>query len=136
MTDIYSSAKRAEIMSRIRSRNTRLEKTVRSVLHGLGLRFRLTVSDLPGRPDLVFRRLNTVVFAHGCYWHGHDCSKGRSKAKTNAAFWARKIGENRNRDAKNLALLKSQGWRTVVVWECETKDIERLRSALAKEFGV
>jgi DNA mismatch endonuclease (patch repair protein) len=136
MTDIYSSAKRAEIMSHIRGRDTQLERTIRSVLHGLGLRFRLTVSDLPGRPDLVFRRLGTVVFANGCYWHGHDCPKGRSRAKTNAGFWAGKLAENRKRDAKNLALLKSRGWRTVIVWECETKDIERLRSSLARKFGV
>src|SRR5580658_6010583 len=112
MADIYSSAKRAEIMSRIRGRDTRPERTVRSVLHRLGFRFRLNVSDLPGRPDVVLRRLRTVVFVHGCYWHGHDCSKGRSKAKTNAEFWKKKTADNRNRDAKNLALLKSQGWRT------------------------
>jgi DNA mismatch endonuclease (patch repair protein) len=123
MTDIYSSAKRAEIMSRIRGRDTQLERAIR-----------LTVSDLPGRPDLVFRRLGTVVFAHGC--HGHDRPKGRSRAKTNAGFWARKLAENRKRDAKNMALLKSQGWRTVIVWECETKDIERLRSSLARKFGA
>jgi DNA mismatch endonuclease (patch repair protein) len=135
MADIYSSAKRAEIMSRVRGRDTRPERTVRSVLHGLGLRFRLNVSDLPGRRDVVLRRLRTVVFVHGCYWHGHDCSKGRSKAKTNAEFWNKKIADNRNRDAKNLALLKTQGWRTVVVWECETNNLARLRSELAEELG-
>lgn len=135
MADIYSSAKRGEIMSRVRSRDTRPERTVRSVLHRLGFRFRLNVSDLPGRTDLVFRRLRAVVFVHGCYWRGHDCPKGRSKAKTNAEFWEKKIADNRSRDARNLALLKTQRWRTVVVWECETRNLIRLRSELAEELG-
>jgi DNA mismatch endonuclease (patch repair protein) len=136
MADIYSQEKRSTIMSRIRSRDTKPEKIVRSVLHGLGLRFRLVASDLPGRPDIVLRSRRTVVFVNGCYWHGHECAKGRSRAEANKAFWAKKIGDNVDRDRRNLAALSGQGWRALVVWECETKDIERLSSKLAEEFNV
>jgi DNA mismatch endonuclease (patch repair protein) len=136
MTDIYSHEKRSAIMSRIRSRDTEPEKVVRATLHRLGLRFRLVAADLPGRPDIVLRSRRTVVFVNGCYWHGHECAKGRSRAKANAEFWAKKIGDNLIRDRKNYRLLRSQGWRVVVVWECETKNIVRLGSKLAEEFGV
>ena len=136
MADIYSQEKRSTIMSRIRGRDTKPEKIVRSVLHRLGFRFRLVAADLPGRPDIVLRRRRTVVFVNGCYWHGHDCAKGRSRAKANAAFWAKKIGDNVDRDRKNLATLSSQGWRVLVVWECETKDIDKFSSKLAEELCV
>ncbi|MGO9617877.1 MAG: very short patch repair endonuclease [Bryobacteraceae bacterium] len=136
MTDIYSQEERSAIMSRIRSRDTRPEKIVRATLHRLGLRFRLVASDLPGRPDIVLRGRRTVVFVNGCYWHRHNCSKGRSRAQANAEFWSKKIGDNVSRDRKNYCLLRSQGWRVAVVWECETKDIDKLRSKLAEEFSV
>jgi DNA mismatch endonuclease (patch repair protein) len=134
MTDIYPQEKRSAIMARIRGRDTKPERIVRSILHGLGLRFRLTASDLPGRPDIVLRSWRTVVFVNGCYWHRHECSKGRSKAKANAAFWVKKIDDNVGRDRRNLNALHRLGWQVVVVWECETKDIEKLRSKLAEEF--
>lgn len=123
-------------MSRIRSRDTEPEKIVRATLHRLGLRFRLVACDLPGKPDIVFRSRRTVLFVNGCYWHGHECVKGRSRAKANAEFWAKKIGDNLSRDRKNYLLLRSQGWRVAVVWECETKNIVKLGSKLAEEFGV
>jgi DNA mismatch endonuclease (patch repair protein) len=136
MADIYSKEKRSEIMSRIRNRDTLPERIVRSTLHRLGVRFRLVARDLPGKPDIVLRSRMAVVFVHGCYWHSHDCVKGRSRAKSRAEFWSRKIGENSIRDRRNYQLLSTQGWRVVVVWECETKDIEKLRAKLAKELGV
>ena len=136
MTDIYSHEKRSAIMSRIRSRDTEPEKIVRAALHRLGLRFRLVASDLPGKPDIVFRSRRTVIFVNGCYWHGHSCAKGRSKAQANAQFWSKKIADNVSRDRRNYGLLMNQGWRVAVVWECETKDINKLRSKLAEEFSV
>jgi len=136
MADIYSREKRSAIMSRIRSRDTQPEKIVRPTLHRLGLLFRLVAGDLPGRPDVVLRSRRTVVFVNGCYWHGHECAKGRSRAKVNSEFWAKKIGDNVNRDCKNYGLLNGQGWRVVVVWECETKDAVKLGSKLAEEFSV
>jgi DNA mismatch endonuclease (patch repair protein) len=123
-------------MSRIRSRDTQPERIVRAVLHRMGLRFRLVANDLPGKPDVVFRSRRIAVFVNGCYWHGHGCAKGRSRAQANAEFWSKKINDNLNRDRKNHNLLVSQGWRVVVVWECETKDIEKLRSKLVEEFSI
>lgn len=135
MVDIYTKAKRSEIMARVRSRSTRPEILVRRVVHGLGFRFRLASSrELLGKPDLVLGRLKTVLFVHGCFWHGHDCAKGRSKPKTNAAFWSKKIGDNVERDYRTVAALQAQGWRVAIIWECQTKDIDRLRSLLADEL--
>jgi len=136
MADIYSQEKRSVIMSRIRGRDTQPEKIVRSSLHRLGFRFRLVASDLPGKPDIVFRSRRIAVFVNGCYWHRHDCAKGRSRAQANAQFWSKKIRDNVNRDRRNYDLLTSQGWRVVLVWECETKKIEKLMSKLAEELGV
>jgi DNA mismatch endonuclease (patch repair protein) len=136
MADIYSHEKRSAIMSRIRGRDTQPEKIVRTTLHRMGLRFRLIARDLLGSPDVVLPSRRTVVFVNGCYWHRHRCTKGRSKAQANAEFWRKKIGDNVSRDRKNYRSLKRQGWRVVVVWECETKDIEKLRSKLAEEFRV
>ena len=77
-----------------------------------------------------------MIFVNGCYWHGHECAKGRSKADANSEFWAKKIGDNMSRDRRNYCLLSSQGWRVAIVWECETKDIVKLGSKLAEEFYV
>ena len=134
MADIYSKEKRSEIMASVRSRDTGPEILVRSVVHRLGLRFRLAAKPLPGRPDHVLQRLRTVVFVNGCYWHGHDCPRGKSKAKTNAAFWSKKISDNIEREGRNIAAITEQGWRVVIVWECQTKDLTRLRSLLADEL--
>jgi DNA mismatch endonuclease (patch repair protein) len=109
MTDIYSREKRSAIMSRIRSRDTQPEKIVRATLHRLGLRFRLVARDLPGRPDIVLRSRRTVIFVNGCYWHGHECAKGRSKADANSEFWAKKIGDNVSRDRRNSACWATRG---------------------------
>ena len=135
MADIYTKAKRSAIMASVRSQDTKPERIVRSVIHRLGLRFRLAVSDLPGKPDVVLRRIKTAVFVNGCYWHAHDCPKGLSKAKTNAAFWSKKIADNVERDRRTLVSIKDQGWRVVVVWECQTKDISRLHSMLTDELN-
>lgn len=104
-------------MSGIRSRNTKPEKMVRSGLHGLGLRFRLHVAALPGRPDLVLPRYRTVVFVHGCFWHGHDCPHFRWPS-ARSGFWRQKISGNRRRDCETRQELGKDGWRVLVLWEC------------------
>lgn len=136
MADIYSEERRSAIMSRIRSRDTLPERIVRATLHRLGLRFRLVDNTLPGKPDIVLRTRRTVVFVNGCYWHGHDCTKGKSSAKSNVEFWAKKLNDNKTRDGKNCRALSGLGWRVVIVWECETRDTEKLGSKLAEEFNV
>ena len=106
-------------MRTVRRENTAPELTLRRQLHAAGLRFRLHVAGLPGRPDIVLSRRATVVFVHGCFWHGHDCPHGRVRAKTNAEFWSEKIESNRARDLRKQRELIRLGWRVEVVWECQ-----------------
>lgn len=125
MTDIVDTATRSRMMSGIRSKNTKPEMLLRQGLHAAGLRFRLHDRQLPGRPDLVFPRYRAVIFAHGCFWHGHDCHLFRWPA-TREDFWRAKIGRNREVDARALAGLAGQGWRHAIVWECALKGKERM----------
>jgi DNA mismatch endonuclease (patch repair protein) len=128
--DTFNSAKRSEIMRRIRSGNTQPEIIVRSLLHKAGFRFRLNDKRLPGKPDLVLRKYKTVVFIHGCFWHEHkNCRDGR-RPKSNTAYWNRKLDRNVKRDAANVERLRSIGWTPVTVWECELKDKEQVRKRL------
>ncbi len=131
MVDTLSPQARSERMSRIRGTNTVPELAVRRIAHALGYRFRLYRKDLPGKPDLVFPRLRKVVFVHGCFWHGHDCGKGRLP-KSNVAFWKDKIVKNRARDAKAVAALKEAGWSVLVLWQCQTKDGKVLENTLKR----
>lgn len=108
-------------MAGIRSKNTKPEMVVRRFLHGQGYRYRLHRKDLPGTPDLVLPKYQAVIFVHGCFWHGHDCRYYRLP-KTRTAFWAEKIAGNRSRDEKNQRLLEAEGWRVIVVRECEIRD--------------
>jgi DNA mismatch endonuclease (patch repair protein) len=106
-------------MSRIRSKNTKPEKVLRSWLYSQGLRFRIHRKDLPGKPDIVFTKYKTVIFVHGCFWHYHqDCREGRIPG-TNSKFWEEKLVKNIQRDGKHQLALKELGWRVLVVWECE-----------------
>ena len=133
MTDIYSPAKRSEVMGRVRATGTKPELAVRQVAHGMGYRFRLHGDRLPGKPDLVFTRHRKVIFVHGCFWHGHDgCSKATIPV-TNHQFWKRKLARNRERDCENMEALGAAGWRVLVIWECETKNRDRLAD-LIRDF--
>lgn len=105
-------------MSRIRGKDTKPELWVRRFLHGQGFRFRLHRSNLPGRPDLVLPKYQTVVFVQGCFWHAHRCQNGRIPA-TRSAYWQAKFEGNQRRDAKNARKLRAAGWHVYHVWECE-----------------
>lgn len=120
MADIVDKATRSRMMSGIRGRDTRIELTVRRALHARGFRYRLGGAGLPGKPDLVLPKYKTVVFVHGCFWHGHDCSLFRLP-KTRPEFWRNKIESNQRRDERVLGLLIEMGWRTCVVWECSLR---------------
>ena len=126
---------RSRIMSRIRSRNTKPELAVRSSAHALGLRFRLNGCGLPGRPDLVFRRYGAVVFVHGCFWHQHTCKLGKTPS-TNLTYWLPKLERNKARDSHSVAELSRLGWRVLVIWECETKNVQELCIRLGKFFKL
>lgn len=124
---------RSRTMRAVKAKDTRPEWVVRRLLHAAGFRYRLHVNDLPGKPDLVFPSRRRVVFVHGCFWHGHDCSRGARMPKTNATYWSAKIGRNLDRDARQLTELHAAGWKVHVVWECETKEpglLDRLKRFL------
>jgi DNA mismatch endonuclease, patch repair protein len=108
-------------MRAVKSRDTAPEMQVRRFIHGLGYRFRLYRKDLPGVPDLPFPRLKSIIFVHGCFWHGHDCRRGARQPKTNATYGRTKIARNVSRDESNRRRLRSFGWRVLVVWECELR---------------
>ncbi len=111
---------RSSLMRRIGRKDTAPERSVRKFLHAAGLRFRLHVRNLPGTPDIVLPKHRTVVFVHGCFWHGHHCNHGSTRAKTNTDFWDRKIEDNRARDKRKTIALRGLGWRVVTVWECRS----------------
>jgi DNA mismatch endonuclease, patch repair protein len=129
--DIYTPAKRSWLMSRIRGVNTMPEKVVRSFLHAHGLRFRLHLRNLPGKPDIVLRRHATVVFVHGCFWHHHRGCANAIYPKTRSEFWRTKIDGNVKRDKKTDRRLRDLGWRVITVWECEVSRALLLTSRLA-----
>ena len=124
MTDVFTPEKRSAVMRRVKGRDTGPELTVRRILRTAGIGYRLGGVGLPGRPDLVMKGRRTVVFVHGCFWHGHDCPRGARAPKANAAYWSGKIDRNRARDAAAQAALEADGWRVVTVWECAMKDPE------------
>lgn len=128
MADIVTPEVRRRMMSGIRGKNTRPELTLRRGLHAMGFRFRLHDRALPGSPDMVFARRRAVLFAHGCFWHGHDCHLFRMPA-TRPEFWREKIAGNRARDELAGKALAAAGWRAGVVWECAIKG----RTALPAE---
>jgi DNA mismatch endonuclease (patch repair protein) len=125
MTDVHDKQTRSFNMSRIKSKNTKPEMLVRKFLFAKGFRYRLHDKTLAGKPDLVFPRLKTVLFIHGCYWHGHENCKYFVPPKTRTDWWLDKIGKNKLRDSENLAKLKSEGWKVITVFECELKPLVR-----------
>lgn len=129
MSDKISRERRSENMRRIRSKDTKPELVVRRYLHSLGFRYRLHRNDLPGKPDLVFPALRTVVFVHGCFWHGcTKCIDGTRRVKSNSKFWREKVETNRARYENQKRLLHADGWNVIEIWECETRDKEQLAS--------
>lgn len=130
-TDVFSPEKRSEIMRAVRSADTGPELALRKALHAKGFRYRLNVKDLPGKPDLVFPKHRAVLFVHGCFWHGHDCPRGRRRPKTNAAYWQAKIARNVERDRETIAALQRHGWYVKISWECDLKDLPREANKIA-----
>ncbi len=124
MVDTVSPEVRSRIMAQVKSKGMKPEMKVRRLLHGLGYRYRLHRSDLPGRPDLVFPSRQKVIFVNGCFWHYHrGCGRVRIPA-TNRDYWVGKLERNRDRDERNLSLLEEMGWSAMTTWECELRDME------------
>lgn len=135
MPDVHDAPTRSRNMAAIRATNTRPELLIRRGLHRRGYRYRLKQAQLPGRPDIVFRRFRAIIFVHGCFWHGHDCELFRLP-QTRTEFWESKIAGTRGRDLEVQAKLKAEGWRQAVVWECAIRgrhnwDFDRLFDELS-----
>ena len=134
--EIYKvSEQRSRNMSAIKSKNTKPEIKVRKLLHSMGYRIRLHSKDLPGSPDIVLPKYKTVIFVHGCFWHRHENCKYASTPKTRKEFWNKKFTENKKRDSEIQEKIKILDWRSVVIWECETKNIENLRDKIIDVFN-
>jgi DNA mismatch endonuclease (patch repair protein) len=124
MADRVSKATRSRIMASVGTKDTGPEILLRKRLHRLGFRYRTHAAHLPGRPDIVFPRYKKVIFVHGCFWHGHSCRWGHlPKSKLN--YWQPKIASNRLRDARTRRSLNRLGWSTLVVWQCQLRNLDK-----------
>ena len=132
--DIVSKTKRSEMMSNIKSRNTQPELLVRRYLHSAGFRFRLNQKVSGVRPDIVLKKYRTCIFIHGCFWHRHKGCKLASNPKSNSTFWEIKFQKNTQRDEKIMAILKKEGWKIGIIWECAVRSGEYLRFDYLKAF--
>jgi len=128
MTDVHSKQVRSYNMSMIRSKNTKPEMIVRRYLFSSGFRYRVNVQGIKGKPDIVFTKYRIVIFINGCFWHGHPNCKIFVLPKTNTEWWKSKIETTRKRDEKNQQLLKAEGWHVIVIWECQLKKKNRLKT--------
>jgi DNA mismatch endonuclease (patch repair protein) len=137
MVDFLSPQERSERMSRIPSSGTVPEKNLRRALHRLGLRYRITARELPGKPDLVFPKYKAAVFVHGCFWHRHKGCGIATTPKSNTDFWNEKFLRNVSRDKRNRVALRALGWSVIVVWECDLSSrikIEAAANAVARRI--
>ena len=129
------SEQRSKNMSAIKSKNTKPEIKVRQILHSMGYRFRLHSKNLPGSPDIILPKYKTVIFVHGCFWHRHENCKYASTPKTRKEFWNKKFITNIERDLQIQEKIKNTDWRSVVIWECETKNIDNLKGRIIDIFN-
>lgn len=130
MVDVYSKAKRREIMSKIRTGGTNPEEKLALMLDQLKVKYGRNIKSLPGNPDLVVFTAQLAIFAHGCFWHGHPNCKRGGLPQTNVNFWEDKIGKNRKRDARVVRQLRRRGWHVMIVWECKLRRPERVAKRL------
>jgi DNA mismatch endonuclease, patch repair protein len=138
MADVHTKAQRSYNMSQIRSANTKPELLVRKFLHAQGLRYKLHDKTLPGKPDIVLPKYKTVIFIHGCFWHGHANCKYYKLPQTRTQWWANKIATNKVNDAKAVKALKKDGWWVQVIWECKLKKgkAEKTLSGLLQKLSA
>lgn len=136
MADVHDTATRSYNMSRIRSKDTRPEMLVRRFLFARGFRYRLHDKKLPGKPDIVLPKYNTVIFVHGCFWHGHQNCRYFKIPKTRTEWWREKINKNIENDKKALCLLKKDDWKVIPIWECALKPalLESTLNALLRKL--
>lgn len=121
MVDVHNKITRSYNMSRVRGKDTKPEMLVRRFLHSCGFRYKLHDKSLPGKPDIVLPKYRTVIFIHGCFWHGHARCKYFKVPQTRTQWWVDKIRRNKLNDTKGLRILRKEGWKVIVVWECGLK---------------
>ncbi|MDQ3491595.1 MAG: very short patch repair endonuclease [Acidobacteriota bacterium] len=136
MVDKITPEHRSWNMSRVRSKDTKLEVKVRSLLHGLGFRFRKNVKALPGKPDIVLAKYRTIIFVNGCFWHQHPGCVKSHIPKSNVQFWRSKLDRTVERDQVNRRLLEEKGWKVFYLWECESLDLNSLIEVLRRFMGA
>ncbi|MGI8782404.1 MAG: very short patch repair endonuclease [Acidobacteriota bacterium] len=132
MADVLTAEERSACMRAVRGQDTKPEMVVRRMLHGMGYRYRLHTKHLPGKPDLVFPSRHKVIFVHGCFWHMHQCRRGKRIPVSNFQYWNQKRNRNADRDRKHIKALRRAGWKILVIWECRIKDVNRLRARLTE----
>lgn len=132
--DTVSVEQRSRVMAKVKGRDTAPELAVRSIVHRLGLRFRLCRRDLPGCPDLVLPRHRCVIFVHGCFWHRHEGCPQATMPTSNVRYWRKKFNRNKARDARVVLQLRQLGWRILTIWECQTKTESNLQRLLKKSL--
>ncbi|SFJ14998.1 T/G mismatch-specific endonuclease [Phyllobacterium sp. CL33Tsu] len=128
------SQERSSLMAKVKGKNTKPEIRVRQILHRMGRRFRLHRRDLPGQPDIVLPKHKVAIFVHGCFWHRHPGCRLTTTPKTRVDFWQKKFDENVQRDRRNIADLGFAGWYPLVIWECETRDVDALAASLRQRL--
>ncbi len=130
--DTIDSKARSENMRAIKSKNMNPEMKVRKLVHSLGYRYRLHKKSLPGTPDLVFASRQKAIFVHGCFWHQHNAKKCKITRlpKSNLSYWKRKLDANVKRDKKNILRLRRKGWKVMVIWECQIRDLDRIEKRI------
>jgi len=136
MADVHEPATRSYNMSQIKATDTKPEMIVRKFLYANGFRYRLHVKDLPGKPDLVLPKYNSVIFVHGCFWHAHEACEDFVMPKSRVDYWKPKLLGNKKRDEENYEKLKQLGWCVLEIWECELKPkhIEKTLSDLINKL--
>ncbi|MBK7559082.1 MAG: DNA mismatch endonuclease Vsr [Chitinophagaceae bacterium] len=137
MADVHTSQQRSYNMSRIKGKDTKPEMLVRRFLHANGYRYKLHDKQLPGKPDIVLPKYKTVIFVHGCFWHGHANCKYFVVPKTRTKWWLNKIKRNKSNDKKAVKALKINGWKVITVWECKLKSpkVEKTLNSLLKNIS-
>lgn len=137
MADVHTKEIRSFNMSQIKGKNTKPEMMVRRFLHTNGYRYKLHDKNLPGKPDIVLPKYKTVIFVHGCFWHGHKNCKYFVVPKTRTEWWLNKINGNISKDAKAVKALKKEGWKIITIWECNLKSsrVEKTLNTLLKKLS-
>lgn len=133
MVDVYDSATRRRVMQAIKASDTKPEIIIRRIVRSLGFPgYRLHRKDIPGKPDIAFIGRRLAIFVNGCFWHGHSCQRGRRAPKTNITYWHQKIEGNKARDKAHRKELSKLGWHSLIIWECELRDLEAVKRKLLR----